>query len=120
MHNRPFGTRVLPSLGSPKTPQTQGENGSVPRNSVERTDSNWPATMVLLGRVGGIGWFVSLTIAVGAYGGYWIDRQLDTAPVLTILGLGLGVLTAFAGMLRFLNMRHGRDVSSRLKRKRNR
>jgi hypothetical protein len=120
MHNRPFAIGVLPSLGSPKTPQEQGENGSAPSSAGEHTDGSWPSTMVLLGRVGGIGWFVSLTIAVGAYAGYWIDRQLDTAPILTILGLTLGVLTAFVGMFRFLKMRYVRDVSSRRKRRRNR
>ncbi|MDP6666106.1 MAG: AtpZ/AtpI family protein [Dehalococcoidia bacterium] len=56
----------------------------------------------MLGRVGGIGWFVGTTIVLGTYGGYWLDRQFDTAPVLTISGLALGVLTAFVGMIRLL------------------
>ncbi len=85
------------------------ENGSSPSSSTERVSSGWPATVVLLGRVGGIGWFVGITIALGAYGGYWLDRQFDTAPVLTIIGLALGVLTAFVGMFRLLSaIRSGR------------
>ncbi len=84
---------------TPEPPKTTGENGS----SQERAGSGWPATIVLLGRVGGIGWFVGMAIALGAYGGNWLDRQFDTAPVLTILGLALGVLTAFVGMIRLLS-----------------
>jgi F0F1-type ATP synthase assembly protein I len=65
--------------------------------------------MALLGKVGGIGWFVGVSIALGTYGGYWLDRQFDTAPVLTISGLALGVATAFVGMIRLLGaIRRGR------------
>jgi F0F1-type ATP synthase assembly protein I len=65
--------------------------------------------MALLGKVGGIGWFVGVSIALGTYGGYWLDRQFDTAPVLTISGLALGVATAFVGMVRLLgSIRRGR------------
>ena len=90
----------------PESLNNDSENGSSSRGSpkrVKRADSGWPATIVLLGRVGGIGWFVGIAIALGAYGGYWLDRQFDTAPVLTILGLALGVLTAFVGMIRLLS-----------------
>jgi F0F1-type ATP synthase assembly protein I len=65
--------------------------------------------MALLGKVGGIGWFVGVSIALGTYGGNWLDRQFDTAPVLTISGLALGVATAFVGMIRLLGaIRRGR------------
>ena len=65
--------------------------------------------MALLGKVGGIGWFVGVTIALGAYGGHWLDGQFDTAPVLLISGLALGVATAFVGMIRLLGaIRRGR------------
>ena len=65
--------------------------------------------MALLGKVGGIGWFVGVSIALGTYGGYWLDKQFDTAPVLTISGLALGVATAFVGMVRLLGaIRRGR------------
>jgi len=59
--------------------------------------------------VGGIGWYVGASIALGTYGGYWLDKQFDTAPVLTISGLALGVATAFVGMIRLLgSIRRGR------------
>ena len=90
------------TLGPPKP---TGKNGS----SQEQAESGWPATIALLGKVGGIGWFVGVSIALGTYGGYWLDRQFDTAPVLTISGLALGVATAFVGMIRLLGtIRRGR------------
>jgi hypothetical protein len=96
----------------PESLNKDGENGSSSSSSpkrLKRANSGWPATIVLLGRVGGIGWFVGIAIALGAYGGYWLDRKFDTAPVLTLLGLALGVLTAFVGMIRLLSaMRRGR------------
>ena len=88
---------------TPEPPKTPGESGS----SQEHADGGWPATMALLGKVGGIGWFVGAAIALGAYGGYWLDRQFDTAPVLTISGLALGVATAFVGMIRLLGAIRG-------------
>jgi hypothetical protein len=93
----------------PGTTGNESENGSLPNGSTNLANSGWPATLKLLGRVGGIGWFVGTAIALGAYGGYWLDEQFDTAPVLTIIGLALGVLTAFVGMIRLLGaIRRGR------------
>lgn len=90
---------------APEPPKSSGESGS----SQERAEGGWPATMALLGKVGGIGWFVGATIALGAYGGHWLDGQFDTAPVLLISGLALGVATAFVGMIRLLGaIRRGR------------
>ena len=90
---------------TPEPPKPTGENGS----SQEHAEGGWPATMALLGKVGGIGWFVGASIALGTYGGYWLDKQFDTAPVLTISGLALGVATAFVGMVRLLGaIRRGR------------
>ena len=88
--------------GTPKPPKLRGESDESSRSSQERAESDWPATIALLGRVGGIGWFVGMSIALGAYGGYWLDTQFETAPILTIIGLALGVLTAFVGMFRLL------------------
>ena len=90
---------------TPEPPKPTGKNGS----SQEQAEGGWPATIALLGKVGGIGWFVGASIALGTYGGYWLDKQFDTAPVLTISGLALGVATAFVGMIRLLGaIRRGR------------
>ena len=53
-------------------------------------------------RLLGIGWYVGLCIGGGAFGGLWLDRQLDTGPALTLVGLGLGLTVAIVGMFRML------------------
>ena len=83
--------------------EQDNETGGLSSSSSDQAKNGWPATVRLLGRVGGIGWFVGTAIALGAYGGFWLDRQFETAPVLTIVGLVLGVTTAFVGMFRLLS-----------------
>ena len=93
----------------PESSEQDNETGGLPGSSSDQAKSGLPATIALLGRVGGIGWFVGTSIALGSYGGYWLDRQFETAPVLTIVGLVLGVTTAFVGMFRLLSaIRRGR------------
>jgi hypothetical protein len=48
-------------------------------------------------RLVGIGWYVALCIALGAGGGVWLDRRFDLDPVLTLVGLFLGLGLAFYG-----------------------
>lgn len=47
----------------------------------------------------GIGWSLGMWIGGGAYLGHWLDGKFDTAPVLTLillfLGLALGLYDAF-------------------------
>ena len=94
---------------SPELSGQASESGGLPKLFPNQAKNGWPVTIVLLGRVVGIGWFVGTAIALGAYCGYWLDRQFETAPVLTIVGLALGVTTAFVGMIRLLNaIRKGR------------
>jgi F0F1-type ATP synthase assembly protein I len=50
----------------------------------------------------GLGSYVATCIAGGTVGGYFLDRWLETAPALTLAGLGLGLLTAFYGGYRML------------------
>ncbi len=51
----------------------------------------------------GVGWAVALSIAGGTGGGFWLDSRFDTGPVLTLAGLAIGIVVAFAGMIRLLN-----------------
>lgn len=53
-------------------------------------------------RLLGIGWFVALSIAGLGYAGYWFDGQFGLSPILTLLGLGAGVVIALAGMVLML------------------
>ncbi len=53
-------------------------------------------------RLIGIGWYFVVCIVGGVAGGVFLDRVADTAPLLTMLGLGLGLVTAFYGGYRML------------------
>lgn len=54
---------------------------------------------MLLAKVSGIGWFIVGSIGIGAGVGYWLDSRFDTAPIITLVGLALGIVVAFRGML---------------------
>ena len=43
----------------------------------------------------GLGWVVVLSLVGGIVGGIWLDGRLGTGPVLTIVGLVLGLALAF-------------------------
>ncbi|HEV8638192.1 MAG TPA: AtpZ/AtpI family protein [Chloroflexota bacterium] len=45
-------------------------------------------------RVLGLGWAIVLSLVVGLLGGLWLDGQFGTSPILTLVGLGLGLLLA--------------------------
>jgi len=48
-------------------------------------------------RLVGIGWYVALCIVLGTGGGVWLDHRFDLDPVLTLVGLFLGLGLAFYG-----------------------
>ena len=48
-------------------------------------------------RLIGIGWYVAVCIVAGVVGGVFLDRTAGTDPLLTMLGLGLGLVLAFYG-----------------------
>ena len=58
--------------------------------------------MGMLLRLLGIGWYVGLCIAAGAVTGLWADRALDLSPLLTLLGIALGLIAAVGGMIRMI------------------
>ena len=53
-------------------------------------------------RLIGIGWFFVVCIVGGLLGGVFLDRLTGTEPLLTMLGLLLGLVTAFFGGYRML------------------
>ena len=53
-------------------------------------------------RLVGIGWYVAICIGGGAFGGLWLDSKLDLNPVLTLVGLVVGIALAVVGMYRML------------------
>ncbi len=61
----------------------------------------WVAPLRLLITVG---WYVALSLMVPVGIGYWLDRPqvFNRAPLFTLIGLGVGTLIAFAGLIRML------------------
>ena len=53
-------------------------------------------------RLIGIGWFFVVCIVCGLLGGVFLDRLTGTEPLLSMLGLLLGLVTAFVGGYRML------------------
>jgi F0F1-type ATP synthase assembly protein I len=58
--------------------------------------------VALVLRLLGIGWYVAMCIGGGAVGGLFLDRQLETGPILTLFGLCVGIAAAVVGMYRML------------------
>ena len=62
-----------------------------------------PKTITLVVKFIGIGWYIAICIGLGALLGTWADTKLSLDPLLTILGILIGILTAFLGMYRMLS-----------------
>jgi len=60
--------------------------------------SRWVAALRLVG----VGFFIGGSIVLGVVVGLWLDRELNTAPILVIVGLILGIIVAFYGVYRML------------------
>ncbi len=84
-------------------PDKNGEDGSANGHQGSRSGGEWQETAVLLARISGVGWFVAGSIGAGIGAGWLLDRQFGTEPVLLLVGLLLGVVGAFAGMIRLLS-----------------
>ncbi len=50
----------------------------------------------------GVGWYIGGCIFLGVWGGLWLDNKLNTKPILTIVGLMVGLGIAFYGVYRML------------------
>jgi ATP synthase protein I len=55
-----------------------------------------------LGGPGTVGLEVVLGIAVGLFGGAWLDKSFGTGPWLTLIGLGYGLAAAGRSLYRAL------------------
>ena len=57
---------------------------------------------VAAARFTGVGFFIGGSIVLGVLGGRWLDSKLNSEPVLTIIGLILGIVVAFYGVYHML------------------
>jgi ATP synthase protein I len=55
-----------------------------------------------VGRYATVGLDLGLSVLVGLYAGWWLDRRFDTSPWLTLLGLSFGVAAGFRALWRAL------------------
>ena len=60
-----------------------------------------PGVMIAL-RLVGLGWYIATCILIGVVVGVWADRILGTAPLFILVGLALGLLSAFYGLYRIV------------------
>lgn len=51
-------------------------------------------------QLGAVGIEVAISTVVGLLAGQWLDGKLGTEPILTILGLLLGVIAGFRSLIR--------------------
>ena len=58
--------------------------------------------LTLIMRLVGVGWYVALSITGCSLLGRWLDVYFGTKPVLTFIGLALGLALAVTGMLKML------------------
>jgi len=51
-----------------------------------------------------IGWYVALSLIIPVGIGYWLDspRMFDKQPLFTLIGLGVGTVVAFFGLIKML------------------
>ena len=66
--------------------------------NVEAGMSRWVAALRLIG----VGFYIGGSIVLGVVVGLWLDRELNTEPILVIVGLILGIIVAFYGVYRML------------------
>ncbi len=61
-------------------------------------DKDLKNTIKVLGYVSTIGIAMALSIALGAFIGYYIDKWLDTKPWFSLIFLGFGIAAAFRNL----------------------
>ena len=71
-------------------------------NNKGKNTHSWGNTLYSLGKMGGFGWFISLTIIIFTFIGHMIDQKIQTLPLFTILGILLGLLVSIIGMRKLL------------------
>ena len=51
-----------------------------------------------------VGWYVALSLIIPVGMGYWLDnpKMFDKRPLFTFIGLGVGTVIAFGGLIRML------------------
>jgi F0F1-type ATP synthase assembly protein I len=66
-----------------------------------------------------VGWYVALSLIIPVGIGYWLDRpeMFNKRPLFTFIGLGVGTVVAFGGLLKMLLRYQAEEEKSRKKTK---
>jgi ATP synthase protein I len=59
-----------------------------------------PKMWAIAGRYSALGLEMALSVAIGFFGGNWLDERFGTKPWLGYAGLGLGITAAFVAFYR--------------------
>ncbi len=62
-----------------------------PREKEERYTDHFGRSMRALSDYFGIGFQIAVSFAFFVLGGYWLDEQLGTSPLLLLVGVGAGL-----------------------------
>jgi F0F1-type ATP synthase assembly protein I len=67
-----------------------------------------------------VGWYVALSLLIPVGIGYWLDspRMFNKSPLFTFIGLGIGTVIAFGGLIRML-LRYQAEQEEQRKNKQN-
>ena len=61
-------------------------------------DEDLKKTIKTLGLISTVGIAMALSIAIGAFIGYYLDKWFDTKPWLSLIFLGFGIAAAFKNL----------------------
>ncbi len=53
-------------------------------------------------RLIGVGWYIAICIVLGIVAGLWLDEKVGLKPLFTLVGLFIGLASAFWGVYRLL------------------
>jgi len=59
----------------------------------------WTESMRSIARYTNLGWTIVAAVVLGLWGGHWLDKQWDTAPLMFVLGAVFGIAV---GLYHFL------------------
>ncbi len=74
----------------------------MPANKDQKIEPGKEEKWGLAARLLGVGFYIIACIIGGVVGGLWLDRRFDTAPILLMAGLILGLVAAFWGVYQML------------------
>lgn len=74
----------------------------MPGDGRERSADRVVSALRAAAIVSGIGFTMAISVALGAFGGAWLDKRWGTEPWLTVIGFLLGSVGGFLELLRLV------------------